>query len=246
MPFIRSETVIGIVGRPIKPLKRYVKKLKPWQVEAILMGVQGHHYDDIADKFGVSQQIIGNLLRTKQALEIRDRVNARVMKQAMEAIPDTVKQIQVTALQNMQRVLSDEKLQKASPMALFDKSAKALEVMSKINPATLAESPQPQGNVQVNNIFNILEQEEQKNLHTKIVESISVAEAYSWISGDSVDGTGTVTSATRQLPNPENSGENAEISWAGLGERPKVDADQSEDGPVLPLNGNSEVHRSEP
>jgi hypothetical protein len=241
-----GQKVIGISGRPIIPLKRFIKTLKPWQVEAVMMSLQGIHTDIIAEKFDTTSQTIGNLLRTTQALEIRDKVNARVMAQAMQEIPDTVKQIQVAALANMQRVLTDEKLQKASPMALFDKSAKALEVMSRINPATLGEvqQTQSQSNTQVNNIFAIIEKEEQQTLHEKIIQSLDVAEVHSWISGESIDGTGTVTSASRQLPSSAESGSDTEGVWAGRSS-PTPAKNQSEDGPVLSLDLGASVQRSE-
>ena len=241
------QKVIGIAGRPVTPLKRHVKTLKPWQVEAIMLALQGYHTDVIAEKFDTSQTMICNLLRTSQALEIRDRVNSQILKRAMDEVPDTVKQIQHAALANMQRVLTDEKLQKASPMALFDKSAKALEVMSRINPGTLSEAPQQVSqNTQVNNIFNIIEKEEQETLHGKILQSLSVAEVHSWVSGESIDGTGSVTTATRQLPNPETSGSSTEGTWAGHGSNKSSAKNKSEDGPVLSLDLGAGVQRPEP
>jgi hypothetical protein len=241
------QKVIGISGRPVVPLTSHMKTLKPWHVEAIMLALQGYHADVIAEKFGVTAALVSNLLRTRQALEIRDRVNSQILKRAMDEVPDTVKQIQHAALANMQRVLTDEKLQKASPMALFDKSAKALEVMSRINPGTLSEAPQPVSqNTQVNNIFNIIEKEEQQTLHKQILESLSVAEVHSWVSGESIDGTGSVTTATRQLPNPETNGSGTEGTWAGHGSNQSSAKDKSEDGPVLSLDLGARVPGSQP
>jgi hypothetical protein len=131
----------------LKPSKRWrPKKWIPIYDQMVAMHCVGESNKAIAERFDYTPQQVCNILGSEQAKIIKELVHRKVLSE-LEDTGDRLKKIELAAIKNIERVISDEGMLESKPLAIFDRSMDILKGIGKLRGA---DTP-----VNQTNIFNI-------------------------------------------------------------------------------------------
>jgi len=116
----------------LKPGKRWVpKKWLPIYDQMVALHCLGLSNKAIAERFDYSDQQVCNILGTEQAKIIKALAHKKVMSE-LEDTADKLKRIEMAAVANIERVITDASLLESKPLAIYDRSIKVLEGIGKL------------------------------------------------------------------------------------------------------------------
>lgn len=133
----------------LKPGGKWVpKKWIPLYDQMVALHCVGLSNKAISERFDYSAQQVGNILKTEQAKIIIELVRKKTLGDLEESTAARLKRMEHQAISNIERIISDEALVEARPLALFDRSMALLKGIGKMEGENSIRSVQ-------NNTFNI-------------------------------------------------------------------------------------------
>jgi hypothetical protein len=120
-----------------RPAKFVTKRWEPkkWLVvydTMILMHVAGKSNREIATELNYHEVQVGNILRSRQAMIVKELVRRKLNEEITETIPEKLKRLEMAALGNVEAALTNATLQEKSPLALMDRSLAFLKGIGKL------------------------------------------------------------------------------------------------------------------
>lgn len=142
------------------------QRWEPVHEQMVALSCRGLSNIAIGEMLGYSAQQVSNIINSPQGIELRQQYTAAVRKNLLESAEHTLESLQVTAIDNVRRVLEDKELAAASPFAMAKTSMDVLKGLGKMQ----GDKPSTQ---QVNNTQNnfILSPE----LQAQLIEGVARA-----------------------------------------------------------------------
>lgn len=162
----------------------------PYYEQIVLESCCGVTNIELARKYGLSKVHVSNILRTKSAQEVRNRVLADIQAGSKVSIQDKLAQMTEKSIERVAAMLDNDKLFAEKPLAVADRAFRMLEGMNKLK---------PKGDVVVNNnITNVSDAVIDR--FTEALKASNAAKAYHTIEDKEDDsGTNGVDGASKLL-----------------------------------------------
>ena len=113
-------------------IKWVPKKWKPVYEQMILLAFMGRKQKDIAKMFGYTAVQVSNILNSPQALVLKQTLTNKVIGEARDAIPQSLRATAIDAVKKMKIALGDEKLWAANPLGAIDRTLKLLSAIGEV------------------------------------------------------------------------------------------------------------------
>jgi hypothetical protein len=133
----------------------------------VIYSSTGMSNTDIAEKYGYGAQQISNILNTRQAKELQERLATKNESSAIDAIPAKMEAIAIKTIDRLHTMMDDDDLFFKAPIALIDRGfrmAEQVKIMKAVAPPSAAMTQ--------NNI--IISPEAAKHLETALAKAEEV------------------------------------------------------------------------
>jgi hypothetical protein len=140
-------------GRPRGALKgtgkyKNVVVWKPIHETIVTLHVLGKKNVEIAKQLKIVPLTVGNIINSEKGQARIKELSDEHIKSIRASHEEKVEEIKTEAINNVHRLITDKKLQQEKPFAMFEVSAKALQLLDKT--PTQQTNPQQANNTQIN------------------------------------------------------------------------------------------------
>ena len=188
---IPERVLIGALTRrhKRKKIRKYVNNWKPTHTNVVYLFLEGKNLDEIRDITGFSSTAVDSILRTPEAEKIKNAVQARVISNGLNTIPEKLAAIQFKAIENISEFLHNPE-NASNPFAFYDRSVRAAELVNTLTKNTNFEvpaspsNPSTVNNTQIN--VNVLSAEKQEQVSAGISRALEVASRHQTLLPESV------------------------------------------------------------
>lgn len=160
-----------------------VRNWTPRHTAIVMDWIQGDTYTTLAERYNLSEGMIGTIVSSRQGKTIRAAVDQRVLAEKYDNIPEQRKQGIIKAQQRILEFLEDDELQARAPLLCAPLNIRALDSFVAADKI----SPTINGNVTYNTQVNVLNSETKRDaLAEGLRRAQLVEELHKSVTGQSV------------------------------------------------------------